>query len=77
MSRRIISKNINDNFYNQSRRTKKAWACQHTNKLHYSKGLCQNCYLANYYRERKAKNGKSQSLPEPSLDSQSQQLVEP
>lgn len=42
--------------YHRSGRTKKAWACQHNNKLHYSKGLCQNCYLANYYRKRKARN---------------------
>ena len=42
--------------YHRTGRTKKAWACGHDNKLHYSKGLCQNCYLANYYQERKAKN---------------------
>ena len=49
------------NCYHRSGRTKKAWACHHRNKLHYSKGLCQNCYLANYYRERKAKNLKEQA----------------
>lgn len=32
-----------------------ATACGHTNKPHYSNGLCQNCYLAQYYQKRKAK----------------------
>ena len=29
--------------------------CQHTNKPHYSSGLCQSCYLAQYYQKRKKK----------------------
>ena len=37
------------NCYHRRGRTKKAWACRHSNRLHYSKGLCQNCYLAKYY----------------------------
>jgi len=41
------------NCYHRRGRTKKAWACQHSEKLHYSKGLCQNCYLSRYYRTRK------------------------
>lgn len=41
--------------YHRSGRTKKAWACPHNFRIHYSKGLCQNCYLASYYQERKAK----------------------
>ena len=32
-----------------------ATACSHTTKPHYSNGLCQNCYLAQYYQKRKAK----------------------
>lgn len=41
------------NCYHRRGRTKKAWACIHREKLHYSKGLCQNCYLSRYYRQRK------------------------
>lgn len=29
--------------------------CQHTTKPHYSSGLCQSCYLAQYYQKRKKK----------------------
>ena len=43
-------------------KTKKAWACEHTDKLHYSKGMCQNCYLAKYYRDRKDAQRKKKLL---------------
>ena len=33
-----------------------ATACTHSHKPHYSNGLCQNCYLAQYYLKRKKKN---------------------
>lgn len=33
-----------------------ATACAHIHKPHYSNGLCQNCYLAQYYLKRKKKN---------------------
>lgn len=33
---------------------KKAWACQHTDKLHYGKGMCGNCYHLAYYHRRRA-----------------------
>jgi hypothetical protein len=29
--------------------------CEHTDKPHYSNGMCQSCYLAQYYLKRKAK----------------------
>jgi hypothetical protein len=29
--------------------------CTHLNKPHYSSGLCQSCYLAQYYQKRKKK----------------------
>ena len=35
-----------------------AWACGHPNKSHYSRGMCQNCYLAKYYIKRKQKQTK-------------------
>ena len=43
-------------------KTKKAWACPHTDKLHYSKGKCQNCYLAQYYQDRKERQRKKKLL---------------
>lgn len=33
---------------------KRAWACQHKEKLHYGKGLCNNCYHLAYYHKRRA-----------------------
>lgn len=33
-----------------------ASSCGHLNKPHYSNGMCQSCYLAQYYLKRKAKN---------------------
>ena len=32
-----------------------ATKCPHPNKPHYSSGLCQSCYLAQYYQKRKKK----------------------
>ena len=29
--------------------------CEHIDRLHYSYGLCQSCYLAQYYQKRKQK----------------------
>lgn len=40
------------NCYHRLGRTKKAWACAHTRKTHYSKGLCKYCYLNAYYKHR-------------------------
>lgn len=33
-----------------------ASSCGHSTKPHYSNGMCQSCYLAQYYLKRKAKN---------------------
>ena len=44
------------NCYHNKGKQKKATACSHTTKPHYSNGLCQNCYLAQYYLKRKKKN---------------------
>ena len=33
---------------------KRAWACNHSNKPHYGKGLCANCYHLAYYHRRRA-----------------------
>ena len=30
-----------------------AWACEHVFMAHYSNGLCQRCYLSQYYVDRK------------------------
>ena len=43
------------NCYHRKGKTKMAYACGHTNKSHYSSGMCQNCYLAKYYIKRKNK----------------------
>ena len=32
-----------------------AFACEHTDRSHYTNGLCQNCYLAEYYVKKKQK----------------------
>lgn len=32
-----------------------ASVCGHTDRSHYSSGMCQNCYLAKYYLKRKNK----------------------
>ncbi len=59
------------NCYHRRGKTKKAWACPHTDKLHYSKGQCQNCYLAKYYKvsnlsltSQKRKSSKKDNLKE-------------
>ena len=48
-----------ENCYHRLGRTKKAWLCSHTRKVHYSKGLCKYCYLANYYKNRAVKRARS------------------
>ena len=53
--RRVFAKNMCVSCYYQREGKKNAWACEHKKKKHYSKGLCQNCYLTNYYRMRRAK----------------------
>jgi hypothetical protein len=39
-SRKHYAKNMCINCYHRRGRTKKAWMCIHSEKLHYSKGLC-------------------------------------
>jgi len=36
------------NCYHRLGRDKKAWKCEHTDKIHYARGLCQNCYHTLY-----------------------------
>jgi hypothetical protein len=43
------------NCYHRRGKSKKAYACGHLEKAHYSAGMCQNCYLAAYYQKRKLK----------------------
>lgn len=50
------------NCYHKCGKAKMASKCIHTNKSHYSNGLCQNCYLAQYYRKRKEKQMIKQKL---------------
>ena len=44
-----------NNCYHKQGREKKAWNCEHTNRAHYAKGKCQNCYL-NFYHKVKLIN---------------------
>jgi hypothetical protein len=37
------------------KKAKMASLCEHTSRLHYSCGMCQNCYLSKYYLKRKKK----------------------
>ena len=39
--------------------------CEHIYRSHYSNGLCQNCYLAQYYQKRKAKMLEKQTGERP------------
>ena len=39
-------------------------ACEHTTRPHYSNGLCQSCYLAQYYLKRKIKMAEKQQKAE-------------
>ena len=50
---------------------KRAWACQHSEKQHYGKGMCSNCYhLAYYYQRRRlAQDKQSPSQPKEYLGS--------
>ena len=41
-----------------------AWACKHTDKLHYGKGLCGNCYHLAYYHKRRQAAKLSEDKPE-------------
>lgn len=40
------------NCYHSKGRNKKAWKCEHRNKMHYAKGLCQNCYHTLYKKAK-------------------------
>lgn len=43
-----------------------ATSCPHTDRPHYSGGMCQSCYLAKYYLKRKQKNqDKAKGKQEP------------
>ena len=45
---------------NDTKPIKTATKCKHTDKPHYSGGLCQICYLAEYYKKRKQKRLEKQ-----------------
>jgi hypothetical protein len=34
------------NCYHSKGRNKKAWKCEHSDKLHYALGLCRACYVS-------------------------------
>ncbi len=50
------------NCYHIKGREKRAWKCEHSQKAHYAKGLCQNCYQIGYsndIKNSKKINGKN------------------
>ena len=42
-----------------------ATACIHKHKNHYSNGLCQKCYLAQYYLKKKTTPGNKRRADQP------------
>lgn len=43
------------NCYHAKGRTKKAIECEHKDRVLYAKGICKNCYLSVYHKERRMK----------------------
>ena len=44
------------NCYHSRGREKLADKCPHTDRANYAHGVCKNCYLSAYHRERRAQN---------------------
>lgn len=40
------------NCYHLAERDRKAWLCEHTDKVHYAHGICKTCYHYKYSRSR-------------------------
>jgi hypothetical protein len=53
-----------NNCYHSKGRAKRAWNCKHTDKFHYSFGLCQNCYQIKYCKKRRVSDKKKEKLNE-------------
>jgi hypothetical protein len=58
-----------NNCYHSRGRAKKAWNCKHTDKFHYSFGLCQNCYQVKYCKKRRISDKKKEKEVKDLLDS--------
>ena len=41
-----------NNCYHNIGRNRKAWKCEHKNKVHYALGICQTCYHYKYSKKR-------------------------
>ena len=48
----FIYKNMCNNCYHNIGRNRKAWKCEHKNKIHYALGICQTCYHYKYSKKR-------------------------
>lgn len=44
------------NCYHYRGRVKPATDCEHTERPNYARGLCKNCYLSEYHKERRRKS---------------------
>ena len=55
-----IARNMCYVCYHAMGKSKKATDCEHKDKPHYSGGMCQTCYLKDYYLKRKAKQLQKQ-----------------
>eukprot|EP00356_Strombidium_inclinatum_P008950 CAMPEP_0170483594 /NCGR_PEP_ID=MMETSP0208-20121228/3266_1 /TAXON_ID=197538 /ORGANISM="Strombidium inclinatum, Strain S3" /LENGTH=77 /DNA_ID=CAMNT_0010756707 /DNA_START=1170 /DNA_END=1403 /DNA_ORIENTATION=+ len=49
------------NCYHKYGKPKKASKCPHTDVPHYAAGVCQKCYLARYYLNKKKPQMKKQT----------------
>ena len=47
----VIYNDANNRALGETRAKKRAWACRHTDKHHYGKGLYANCYHLAYYHK--------------------------
>lgn len=56
------------NCYHSKGRTKKAFACEHHDRTLYAKGLCKNCYLSVYHKNKRTTKRPSNENSDDSVD---------
>lgn len=47
------------NCYHAKGRTKKATKCPHSDRPLYAKGICKNCYLSTYHKDKRQEKRKA------------------
>lgn len=50
------------NCYHRRGRSKPAFNCEHKDRPHYSRGLCQHCYVQNYHEVGQSNNKQSRRV---------------